>query len=210
MQSKFQRNANKISTLAFAMFFVCLRLFFAQKSILHIFCFYVYAQYTNRKPCVSKVMQSKFQRDANKISTLAFALLLCLLALFCTKTCFANCFFLFGCHAVVANCAFARYCQTFVAFITSARYCVGILRFSHCILLFYNTTNPIFVFAFVFNLSTAKNCVCSFLCFSKHLCVAKTFCVLFGIGQNLSAGKGLFCNVLHLLNTTCKENLTSS
>ena len=65
------------------------------------------------------------------------------------------------------------------------------------------------VFACVFNLSTAKNRVCNFLCFWNHLCVAKMFCVLFGIGQNLSAGKGSFCNVLHLLNTTCKENLTS-
>ena len=65
------------------------------------------------------------------------------------------------------------------------------------------------VFACVFNLSTAKNRVCNFLCFSNHLCVEKTFCVLFGFGQNLSAGKGSFCNVLHLLNTTYKENLTS-
>lgn len=48
------------------------------------------------------------------------------------------------------------------------------------------------VFACVFNLSTAKNCVCSFLCFSKHLCVAKTFCVLFGIGQNFFAGQRQF------------------
>ena len=85
--------AIKILTLVFILFFVCLSLFLAQKSILHIFCFYVYAQYTNRKPCVSKVMQSKFQHIAIKISTLAFALLLCLLAFFCTKTCFANCFF---------------------------------------------------------------------------------------------------------------------
>lgn len=43
--------------------------FLAQKRVLHIFCFYVYAQYTNRKPCVSKVMQSKFQHIAIKIST---------------------------------------------------------------------------------------------------------------------------------------------
>lgn len=85
--------AIKISTLAFALYFVCLRLFFAQKSILHIFCFYVYAQYTNRKPCVSKLMQSKFQRDANKISTLAFALLLCLLAFFLHKNVFCKLFF---------------------------------------------------------------------------------------------------------------------
>ena len=85
--------AIKILTLVFILFFVCLSFFLAQKSILHIFCFYVYAQYTNRKPCVSKVMQSKFQHIAIKISTLAFALLLCLLAFFCTKTCFANCFF---------------------------------------------------------------------------------------------------------------------
>lgn len=61
--------AIKILTLVFILFFVCLRLFLAQKSILHIFCFYVYAQYTNRKPCVSKVMQSKFQHIAIKIST---------------------------------------------------------------------------------------------------------------------------------------------
>ena len=87
LQSKFQ-------LLPLPCCFACLRfIVFAQKSILHIFCFYVYAQYTNRKPCVSKVMQSKFQHIAIKISTLAFALLLCLLAFFCTKTCFANCFF---------------------------------------------------------------------------------------------------------------------
>ena len=86
--------AIKISTLAFALYFVCLRLFFAQKSIFHVFCFCVYAQYTNRKPCASKVMQSKFQCNANKISTLAFALyFVCLRLFFCTKTCFANCFF---------------------------------------------------------------------------------------------------------------------
>lgn len=85
--------AIKISTLAFALYFVCLRLFLAQKSILHMFCFYVYAQYTNRKPCVSKLMQSKFQRDANKISTLAFALLLCLLAFFLHKNVFCKLFF---------------------------------------------------------------------------------------------------------------------
>ena len=41
----------------------------------------------------SKVMQSKFQRIAIKISTLAFALLLCLLAfVFCTNTYFVNCY----------------------------------------------------------------------------------------------------------------------
>lgn len=61
--------AIKILTLVFILFFVCLRLFLAQKRVLHIFCFYVYAQYTNRKPCVSKVMQSKFQHIAIKIST---------------------------------------------------------------------------------------------------------------------------------------------
>lgn len=52
--------AIKISTLAFAMFFVCLCfIVFAQKSIFHVFCFYVYAQYTNRKPCVSKLIAIK-------------------------------------------------------------------------------------------------------------------------------------------------------
>ena len=87
MQTKFQ-------SLLLPCCFACLRfIVFAQKSILHIFCFYVYAQYTNRKPCVSKLMQSKFQRDANKISTLAFALLLCLLAFFLHKNVFCKLFF---------------------------------------------------------------------------------------------------------------------
>ena len=127
LQSKFQ-------LLHLPCCFVCLRLFLAQKSILHIFCFYVNAQYTNRKPCVSKVMQSKFQHIAIKILTLVFILFfVCLSLFFWHKNVFCKLFFLFGCHAVAANCAFARYRQTFVAFITSARYCIGILRFSHCI-----------------------------------------------------------------------------
>ena len=72
----------------------CVLLFLHKKAFWHVFCFYVHAQYTNRKPCVSKVMQSKFQHIAIKISTLAFALLLCLLAfIFGTNACFANCFF---------------------------------------------------------------------------------------------------------------------
>ena len=119
MQTKFQ-------LLPLPCCFVCLRLFLAQKSILHIFCFYVYAQYTNRKPCVSKVMQSKFQR-------LHLPCTLSACVYFWHKCVFCKLFFLFGCHAVAANCAFARYRQTFVAFITSARYCIGILRFSQCI-----------------------------------------------------------------------------
>lgn len=41
----------------------------------------------------SKVMQSKFQRIAIKISTLAFALLLCLLAFFLHKNVFCKLFF---------------------------------------------------------------------------------------------------------------------
>ena len=72
----------------------CVLLFLHKKAFWHVFCFYVYAQYTNRKPCVSKVMQSKFQRNANKISTLAFALVLCMPEfVFGTNTCFVNCFF---------------------------------------------------------------------------------------------------------------------
>ena len=73
--------------------FVCLRLFFAQTRVYTFSVFVCIAQCTTKKQGVSKVMQSKFQRNANKISTLAFALLLCLLAFFCTNTCFANCFF---------------------------------------------------------------------------------------------------------------------
>ena len=54
-----------------------------------LFCCYAYP----RKAMRSKVMQSKFQRIAIKISTLAFALLLCLLAfVFCTNTYFVNCY----------------------------------------------------------------------------------------------------------------------
>lgn len=125
--------AIKISTLAFALYFVCLRLFLAQKSILHMFCFYVYAQYTNRKPCVSKAIAIKISTYCNQ----NFNSCLCLVALpacvFFAQKRVLQIVFLFGCHAVVANCAFARYCQKFVAFITSARYCVGILRFSQCI-----------------------------------------------------------------------------
>ena len=106
--------AIKISTLAFALYFVCLRLFFAQKSIFHVFCFCVYAQYTNRKPCASKVMQSKFQCNANKISTLAFALyFVCLRLFFCTKTCFANCslFCFVAMHTLEKQCV-ARQLQS--------------------------------------------------------------------------------------------------
>ena len=87
MQSKFQL-LHLPCTLS-----ACVLLFLHKKAFWHVFCFYVHAQYTNRKPCVSKVMQSKFQRIAIKISTLAFALLLCLLAfVFCTNTYFVNCY----------------------------------------------------------------------------------------------------------------------
>lgn len=51
--------AIKISTLAFALL-LCLPAFiFGTNTGLHIFCFYVYAQYTNRKPCVSKAIAIK-------------------------------------------------------------------------------------------------------------------------------------------------------
>ena len=157
--------AIKISTLAFALYFVCLRLFFAQKSIFHVFCFCVYAQYTNRKPCASKVMQSKFQRNAIKISTLAFALLLCLLAFFCTKTCFANCFF------VWLPCGCSQLCVCKVLSDICCFHHVGTLLRRHFAFLTMHfccfTTQQIrfSVFACVFNLSTAKNRVCNFLCF---------------------------------------------
>ena len=59
MQSKFQRNANKISTLAFALVLCMPEFVFGTNTCLHIFCFYVYAQYTNRKPCVSKAIAIK-------------------------------------------------------------------------------------------------------------------------------------------------------
>lgn len=159
LQSKFQR-------LHLPCCFVCLRLFLAQKSILHIFCFYVYAQYTNRKPCISKVMQSKFQRNANKISILAFALLLCLLAfIFGTNACFANCFF------VWLPCGCSQLCVCKVLSDICCFHHVGTLLRRHFAFLALHfccfTTQQIrfSVFAFVFNLSTAKNCVCSFLCF---------------------------------------------
>ena len=108
--------------------------FWHKKAFWHVFCFYVYAQYTNRKPCVSKAIAIKISTYCNQ----NFNSCICLVALsacvyFWHKNVFCKLFFLFGCHAVVVNCAFARYCQTFVAFITSARYCIGILRFSHCI-----------------------------------------------------------------------------
>lgn len=161
------------------------------------------AQCTNKKQGVIKVMQSKFQR-------LHLHCCFVCLSLFLAQKRVLQIVFLFGCYAVVANCAFARYCQIFVAFITSARYCVGILRFSQCIfVVLQHNKSDLRYLLFVFNLSTAKNRVCNFLCFSNHLCVETTFCVLFDIGQNFSAGKGSFCNVLHLLNTTYKENLTS-
>lgn len=87
LQSKFQ-------LLHLPCCFVCLRLFLAQKSILHIFCFYVNAQYTNRKPCVSKVMQSKFQHIAIKILTLVFILFfVCLSLFFWHKNVFCKLFF---------------------------------------------------------------------------------------------------------------------
>lgn len=126
LQSKFQLLPLPCSLSAC----VC---FWHKKAFWHVFCFYVYAQYTNRKPCVSKAI-------AIKISTYCkqnFNSCLCLVALpacvFFAQKRVLQIVFLFGCHAVVANCAFARYCQKFVAFITSAGYCVGILRFSQCI-----------------------------------------------------------------------------
>ena len=61
--------AIKILTLAFALYFVCLRLFFAQTRVYTFSVFVCIAQCTTKKQGVSKVMQSKFQRDANKIST---------------------------------------------------------------------------------------------------------------------------------------------
>lgn len=147
-------------------------------------------------------MQTKFQ-------LLPLPCCFACLRFFCTKTCFANCFF------VWLPCGCSQLCVCKVLSEICCFHHVGTLLRRHFAFLTMHfccfTTQQIrfSVFACVFNLSTAKNCVCSFLCFSKHLCVAKIFCVLFGIGQNLSAGKGSFCNVLHLLNTTCKENLTS-
>lgn len=108
--------------------------FWHKKAFWHVFCFYVYAQYTNRKPCVSKAIAIKISTYCNQNFNSCICLVLCLPAfVFLHKNVFCKLFFLFGCHAVVVNCAFARYCQIFVAFVTSARYCVGILRFSQCI-----------------------------------------------------------------------------
>ena len=108
--------------------------FLHKKAFWHVFCFYVYAQYTNRKPCVSKAIAIKISTYCNQNFNSCICLVLCLPAfVFLHKNVFCKLFFLFGCHAVAANCAFARYRQTFVAFITSARYCIGILRFSQCI-----------------------------------------------------------------------------
>ncbi len=49
--------------------------------------------HTLEKQCVARQLQSKFQRNAIKISILAFALLLSLPAfVFGTNTCFVNCY----------------------------------------------------------------------------------------------------------------------
>ena len=95
LQSKFQRNAIKISILAFALLLSLPAFVFGTNTCFvncYPFCFV--AMHTLENQCVARQLQSKFQRNANKISTLAFALLLCLPAfIFGTNACFANCFF---------------------------------------------------------------------------------------------------------------------
>lgn len=157
LQSKFQ-------SLLLPCCFVCLRLFLAQKSIFHIFCFYVYAQYTNRKPCVSKVMQSKFQHIAIKILTLAFILFFVCLRFFAQKRVLQIVFFWLPCGC-------SQLCVCKVPSDICCFYHVGTLLHRHFVFLtlhfccFTKQQIRFSVFACVFNLSTAKNCVCSFLCF---------------------------------------------
>ena len=140
--------------------------FLHKKAFCTFSVFVCIAQCTTKKQGVIKVMQSKFQRDANKISILAFALLLCLLAfIFGTNTYFANCFF------VWLPCGCSQLCVCKVPSDICCFYHVGTLLRRHFAFFtmhfccFTKQQIRFSVFACVFNLSTAKNCVCSFLCF---------------------------------------------
>lgn len=149
-----------------------------------LFCFV--AMHTLEKQCVARQLQSKFQRNAIKISILAFALLLCLPAfVFGTNACFANCFFVWlpcGCSQlcvckVLSDICCFRHLGTLLrrhfAFLTMHFCCFTTqqIRFSYLLLSStFQRQKIVFVIFFAFEITCALQ-----KCFAYCLVLGRIF-----------------------------------